>query len=429
MKIVHKAVLCAFLTLVSAAAQEAKRNWVALHEAGYAAFSSAHYSDALADFETSLPLVSTPHERAMTLSDIGYALTELGRPAEALAQLEAALAMWRNIEPAGHRAQQVAVSVGILERTLGRFREAEQTLRAATDATSRGNPDRAVGLVALGDLLNEQARFTESRATFEDALKLATARDQTRASALIGLGNAESNAGELGRAIGVLSDAVAISKEIKSPEIEALALRDLGDTYTWLGDFASAQPLLRRALAIFETVPLMSAQYAGTLVSLGAIYRAENKRALAEDAFMRALKLYRGAPGNLRSALVLEYLAKIRAQQKRFAEAADFANRAYATLKSAFGENSAPAADALGTVAFVEAEAGDLEGSERDYSAALRIVRPADVPRSIAALTILSGYADVLKKLHRRPEAKTLEQQVKAFRAGHPAPIIMSPAQ
>jgi tetratricopeptide (TPR) repeat protein len=187
--------------------------------------------------------------------------------------------------------------------------------------------------------------------------------------------------------------------------------------------------IFNEALAIFETVPLMSAQSAGTLVSIGAIYRAENKRALAEGAFMRALKIYGGAPGNLRSALVLEYLAKIRAQQKRFAEAADFANRAYATLKSAPGENSAPAADALGTDAFVEAEAGDLERSERDCSAALRILRRGDIPRSDSVLTISSGDANALRKLHRRHQAKTLEQQVKAFRGGHPAPIIMSPAQ
>jgi tetratricopeptide (TPR) repeat protein len=429
MKIVNKAVICAFLTLVPAAAQMAKQSWVALHEDGYAAFSAARYADALADFETSMPLVSTPRERAMTLSDIGYTLTELGRAAEALAQLEAALALWRSIDPSGHRAQQVAISVGSLERTLGRFREAEQTLRAAIDATSRGNPDHAAALVALGDLLNEQEHFTESRATFEDALKLARARDQTRASALIGLGDAESNGGQLQPAIGHLNEALAISKEIKSPELEALGLRDLGNTYARLGDFASAQPLLRRALAIFETVPLMRAQYAGTLVSLGSIYGAENKRALAEDAYMRALKLYAGGPADLRSALALEYLATIRAQQKRFAEAADFAKRAYAPLKSAFGENSAPAAGALGTVAFVEAEAGDLEQSERDYSAALRILRDGGDPRSNSALAILPGYAKVLRKLHRRREAKMLEQQVKAFHSGHPAPIIMSPAQ
>jgi tetratricopeptide (TPR) repeat protein len=173
----------------------------------------------------------------------------------------------------------------------------------------------------------------------------------------------------------------------------------------------------------------MSAQYAGTLVSLGIIYGAENKQALAEDAFVHALQLYGGAPADLRSALVLEYLATIRARQKRFAEAADFANRAYAPLKSAFGENSAPAAGALGTVAFVEAEAGDLEQSERNYSAALRILRDGGDPRSNSALAILPGYANVLRKLHRPREAKTLEQQVKAFHAGHPAPIIMSPAQ
>jgi tetratricopeptide (TPR) repeat protein len=416
-------VLLAFLAAVPAMGQEPANTkspegrWVALHEDGYAAFTASRYADALTDFEASLPLVSTPRERAMTLSDIGYALTELGRPAEALSHLEEALALWRSMEPAGRRAQQVAVTVGSLERTLGRFREAEQTLRAATNATAGSNPDYPVALVALGDLLNEQGRLIESRATFEGALKRMPARDQTRASALIGLGDAESNGGQLQPAIAHLGEALAISKEIKSPELEALALRDLGNTYAWLGDFASAQPLLRKALAIFETVPLMSAQYAGTLVSLGIVYGAENKRALQEDAFMRALKLY-GGVADLRSALVFEYLATMRAQQKCFAEAADFATRAYAALKSAFGENSAPAAYALGTVAFVEAEAGDLAQSERDYSGALQILRDRGVLYSTSASGILSGYASVLRKLHRSHQAKILEQQARAFRPG-----------
>jgi hypothetical protein len=106
----------------------------------------------------------------------------------------------------------------------------------------------------------------------------------------------------------------------------------------------------------------------------------------------------------------------IRAQQKRFGEAADFANRAYAALRSGFGENSTPAANALGTLAYVEEEAGDLERSERDYSIALRILSDDHLRDSNAGLNIMFSYGRVLRKLHRKGEAKMIEQQLKLLR-------------
>jgi len=402
----------------SAKTEAPKRNWAALHKDGYAAFTGARYADALADFQTSLPLASTPRARAMTLSDIGYTLTELGRRDDALAELQTALALWRSIDPAGSRAQQVAITVAMLQHTFGRFREAEQTSRAALDAIPRASPDRAVALAALGDLLYEEGRLMEARETFEDALKLSPGRNQIRASALIGLGDAESADRQSTPAVAHLREALEISNEIKAPESEALALRDLANTYIDMGDMVSAKYMLRRALAIFDAVPSMRVQYAGTLDSLGIVYAHENKLAMAEDAFTRALKVYEGAPGSPRSALALESMARIRVRQKRFAEATDFASRAYTVLKSAAGENSAAAAAALGTLAFVQQEAGDLEQSEHTYSAAIRVLRDDGGLDSKFASDILSGYARVLRKLHRQREAKAVEQQVKAFRAG-----------
>jgi tetratricopeptide (TPR) repeat protein len=402
----------------SARTESPKRNWAALHENGYAAFTGHRYADALADFQTSLPLASTPRERAMALGDIGYTLIELGRGDEALAEMQMALALWRHIDPAARLAQQVATSVGMLQRNLGRFREAEQTSRAAVEAIPRASPDRAVALVALGDLLDEEGRFMEARITFEDALKLSPGRNQIRASALIGLGDAESAGGQLTPAGAHLREALEISKEIKAPEFEALALRDLANTYIDVGDITSAKYMLRRALAILDAIPSMSVQYAGTLESLGIVYVRENKLALAEDAFTRSLKVYEGAPGSPPSAVALESMAGIRVRQKRFAEATDFASRALSVLKSAAGENSVASAIALGTLASVEQEAGDLEQSEHTYSVAIRILRDDGGLGSKGASDILSGYATLLRKLHRQREAKAIEQQVKAFRAG-----------
>lgn len=420
-----RTVLFILLLAVAGTAQEPPQpessdtTWAALHTHGYASFKNGRYADALADFNTSLPLAASPQERAMTLSDIGYTLTELGRTADALTQLEQARPLWMSIDAAGHRALQVTITIGLLHRILGHFRESEQILRSAV-GSARDSSDHSAALVALGEVLNEQARFIESRPMFEEALRLSPRRDRTRASALIGLGDAESNSRQIQPGISHLREGLAISREIKVPELEALALRDLGNTYVQAGDLSSAQAMLRRALPILETAPAMRIQYAGTLVSLGVVYGAENKLGLAEDAFTQALEVYGNAGANPRSAVAFEYLAMVRAQQKRFAEAEDLANRAHSALKSAFGETSAPAADALGTLALVEEKAGNLEQSEHDYSRALAILRDNGALESTSAANLSSGYASLLRKLHRRREARVIEQQLKAFRnTGH----------
>jgi len=396
-------------------------SWAARSAHGHSAFAGRQYADALANFQASLPLASLPEQRALTMSDIGYTLIELNRAPEALAQLEQALGLWKSISTGEDRSLQVAITVGILQRNLGRFREAEQTLRSAADSVSRGNPGSAVALASVGDLLIQQGRSIEACQRFEEALKLSPGRDQTRASALIGLGYAESTGGRSQPAIGHLREALALSKEIKSPQLEVLALRDLGDTYAQMGDFLSAQLLLRRALVILETTDLPRIEYAATLVSLGLVYGAENKYVLTEDLFVRALKMYHDNAADPRSAVALQNLAIIRVQQKRFAEAADIANRASAALKSAYGENSAPAANALGTIAFVEQKEGDLKGSERDYFSALRILREDRLDASNSTLSIMSGYGSVLRKMHRKREAKAIEEDLKALRAAaHP---------
>ena len=223
MKISGIAVLYILLVAVPGIGQELIKSefpsssWAARSAHGHAAFAGGQYADALANFQSSLPIASRPEQRAITLSDIGYTLIELNRAAEALAQLEQALALGWSINTGGDRTLQVATTVGILQRTLGRFREAEQTLRAAADSASRGNSGSAVALAAFGDLLIEQGRFIEACQTFEKALKLSPGRDQTRASALIGLGYAESNGGRSQPGIGHLREALALSEEIKSP--------------------------------------------------------------------------------------------------------------------------------------------------------------------------------------------------------------------
>jgi tetratricopeptide (TPR) repeat protein len=417
MKSLRRIAVWVCLVAIQAVAQEVKQSWLTLHQAGYNAFDAGRYAEALENFRASSPLALSPIQRAMTLRDIGYSLSRLGQNVEALAEFELALDAWRSIDPAGHLAAETAVEVAYGLQGAARFGKAERTLLSALDASPREKSDNAAILNALGDLFNGQSRFVQARQKFEAALKLSSAADNNRINALTGLGAAERPMRQWQAAIAHLNDALALSIKTKQATHEAAALLNLGNTYADMGDFGRAEPLLKRALAIFATGLTRPVQYAETLACLGVVYDAERKLALAENAFMDAMKADGGfgAP-NTHSAKVLELLSALRLEQKRFTEAAEFANQAYGMLKSAFGDNSPSVAGALASIALVEERSGEPEAAERHYSEALHTMRENGILSSESALGMMYRYANVLQKLHRTRDANAVKAQVKALR-------------
>jgi tetratricopeptide (TPR) repeat protein len=414
-----------YLGLISFAlsAQESRqddagsRDWAALREAGYASFHAGRYAEAARDFEQSLQLARTREQRAATLAEIGYSLSELGRMKEAFEKLHEALSMWRQIDPRGPAAAEAGIWVGNADRVMDRFAEAERTLRAALDASPRDDAERAAVLTALASMLEEQGRFTEAREKFEAALRLSPAGGENRVDTLLGLGETERATREWQPALEHFNEAIALARQMRKAGFEASALRNVGNTYLEMGNFAKAEYFLRRALAILETMPALQIQFEETLVCIGNLYGAEKKHALAEDAYMRALSARGGLnASDARSAMPLQYLALIRAHQKRFQEATDLAYRAYRIMTTTFGAESIPAAGALGTVVVVETLAGEFESAERHYSESLRIMRAQGVLNSDAGLGVMSGYAGALKQMHRVRDFKAVEGQLKTFR-------------
>ena len=404
-------------------AQESKRkdaasgDWATLRKAGYASFHAGHYAEAARDFEQSLPLARTPEKRAATLAAIGYSLSELGRMKEAFEKLHEALSMWRQIDARGPATAEAAIWVGNADRVMGRFAEAERTLQAALDASPRDDAERAAVLSALASMLQEQGRFTEAREKFEAALRLSPGAGENRVDTLLGLGETERATREWQPALEHFNEAIALARQMSKAGFEASALRNVGNTYLEMGNFAKAEYFLRRALAILETMPALQIQFEETLVCIGNLYDAEKKHALAEEAYMRALSARGGLnASDARSAMPLQYLAIIRAQQKRFPEATDLANRAHRIMTATFGAESVPAAGALGTIVVVETLAGEFESAEEHYSESLRIMRAQGVLNSDAGPGVMSGYAGALKEMHRGRDLKAVEGQLKSFR-------------
>jgi len=183
-----------------------------------------------------------------------------------------------------------------------------------------------------------------------------------------------------------------------------------------MDDADRAEPLLKQALAIVERISSGGPEYAAIVTSLGVVYAQEGKYGLAEDAFNRALN----GDANVASSFTVgavQFVAVLLSKEKRFSEAADFANRAYGIARSAFDEDNPQTASALTTMAFVEQRAGNLDKAERHYAEALRIMRKHDILDSTGGLEIMQNYAIVLRKLHRGREAKSVSAELKTFRS------------
>ena len=397
---------------------ELKPDWVTFHRAGSTAFNSGRHTEALANFEASLPLAQTPEQNAITLVAIGSSLGELHRDEEAVEQFEKALAAWRNIDPTGSRAADAAAGLANEQRRTRRYTQAERTLREALDAKPRDEASAAALLNTLGSLIYEQARYADARQPLETALRLSPGKGSNRLLALIGLGDVERLSRQYQPSLSHLHEALTLSRELGHDDWEALVLQGLGITYSEMGDTARAEPLLRRALIQFEVANGGLMHYAATLLSLGTLYAQEGKPALAEDAFNRALKASEGSAGDdALSAQALEALALLLARENRFEEAAEHAKRSFQIAEAGFGQASPSVASALGAIAFVEQKSGDFHAAEQHFGQALEMLRENGFDDSDASFLLKTQYASILRKLHRRAEAKDLEAPVKAFRS------------
>jgi tetratricopeptide (TPR) repeat protein len=305
-------------------------------------------------------------------------------------------------------------------RALNRYADSEKALRVALSIRPREDASQAALLNALGDLLREEVRLVEARDLFKAALKLGTGSGNNDIDALIGIADVERSTSDWQNAIDHWNQAIALSRQAGDKAAEAIALRGLGKTYCDMGDLARSEPILKRALPMFDAIPVLRGQSAATLAYLGGVYRDEKKYAMAEEAFTRALELQGGfehARGP-QAAAILELLAGVCALEKRFDDGDRYAAAALKIMQATFPPDSPPIAGAFGAQGFVALRAGDLELADRYYSEALRIMRLNAIEGSTIGTDFMTEKAQILRRLHRKQDAKSIETQIKAFRQG-----------
>lgn len=114
-----------------------------------------------------------------------------------------------------------------------------------------------------------------------------------------------------------------------------------------------------------------------------------------------------------RVAGALTNLASVYEKKEMYAQAIPLLKRAIAIFQTKYGAKSKFVMVVAGDLGRVSAKAGQYNEAEAAYKRSVELWR---AQKSAEAKDVLSGYADVLKKLDKSDEAKAVEQEAAALK-------------
>lgn len=310
-------------------------------------------------------LKDQPLVEAEVRNTIGLTQRGLGRYADAEANFRKALAIWRATLPARdptiafgqNNLALVLLDLNKLAEAEPLFREVLETWRATYPA---GDPEIATGLNNLATLLRTQNKFTEAEPLFREAL------DIWRATLPAGHTSV------------------------------ALILGNLAETLQAQDKFAEAEPLFREALATYRaTLPAGHPTIGLSMTNLALLLQDQDKYAEAESLHREALKIDRAAlpAGHPHIAKDLHNLAFLLLEQNKLVEAEPLALEALAIWRSALPAGHPEIATGLGNVAKIlraQKKLAEAEPLARESLEIRRKVLPAGHEDIALSLNILA---------------------------------------
>jgi tetratricopeptide (TPR) repeat protein len=243
--------------------------------------------------------------------------------------------------------------------------------KAAAEKGARESEDAAC---FLGQALYEQPKYRESAEAYREALRY---RPED-ATVMNNLGLSLRQAGDYAGAEPLYRRALAIREKAlgsEHPDV-AQSLNNLAELLRAKGDCAGAEPLHRRALAIWEKV--LGPEHpnvATSLNNLALLLKAKGDYAGAEPLHRRALAIFEKAlgPEHPNVATGLNNLAGLLQAKADYAGAEPLFHRALAICEKALGPEHPSVAASLDNLAALLEARGDYAAAEPLYWRALAI--------------------------------------------------------
>lgn len=266
------------------------------------------------------------------------------------------------------------VKLSFTYRGLSRFSDAENALRQAVAVLERGNqtPDKVMAVLwgGLGDLSYRQGRLSESVDLYLRAISLAEDPASTRekeqlARLQLELAEVYQQRGMDVIAEPLLRKALALNETLYKPDAVQVAavLRALGNTLRRSGELDEAQSLLERAIAIAELGPGMELFRAGAISDIGQVDLERRDLPKAIATFTQSLDILEKIPKDVRNtqAGVLFNLSRALAESSRYPAAIGPARRALALRESTIGPDSSGLQLYIDQVAKIEHKLGNVK--------------------------------------------------------------------
>ena len=304
------------------------------------------------------------------------------RYADAEALYKRALAIRETAYGPDHtKVAAILSNLGILCYKQGRFAEAQlfydRALAVNEKALGRNHLTVATNLDNLATLSrrlnqNERAKSLSTRARAIRYNAKLEAGAAPRADEAVGSQGADAVDSSGAQTEG------ADGGEIMPPDDLDVAgdLAHQASLYLYQGLHAQAEPLYKRALAIYEqALGPEHAQVAHVVLSLGDLHREEGRYSLAGPLYLRAMVIYEKTLGSesLIVAICLTNLARLSNAQGRHAEAGSFLSRA-----SAIWEIGGVGDEISAKISRGEVSNEDLTWQEGAYIAYLRALHNAE---------------------------------------------------
>ena len=271
------------------------------------------------------------------------------------------------------------------------------SLRKREEDLAAGQKAVADAAFFLGSSLWEEGKYRESAANYQRCLQLRP----DDGAVLNNLALSLMGAGDYAAADPLFRRALAIYEKTLGPDHRDVAagLDNLASLLQDKGDYAAAEPLYRRALAIDEkTLGLYHPEVATDLNNLALLLKIKGDYAAAEPLFRRALAIGEKTlgPEHPHVATRLNNLAALLVNKGDYAAAEPLYRRALAIDEKTLGPDHPDVATCLNNLALLLRAKGDYAAAERLYRRALTIGEKALGPDHPDVATRLNNLALLL---------------------------------